>query len=535
MIKHSGLFIVVMALATFVVVIDSTIMNVSINALVKDLQTTISGVQAAISLNALIMAAFILMGGKLADIIGIKKTFLIGSLTYIVGTIIAAFSTNMATFMLGWACIQGVGAALMLPNTQTAIRAYLSGEMRAKSYGIMGGVNAVGVAVGPIIGGFLTTYYSWRWAFGIEILVLLAMLVFSGVIPADVLKETKPNLDRIGVALQACAMILLVLGILLISDYGLFFARQPLYIGGVNVAFFGLSPALYLFMLGTVFTMLFTRWERRLEAAGESTLLRLSLFANHVFSKGIQIASIQTMMIAGILFTVPLFLQVTYGLNPLESGFYLLPLSISILLFALLGVRLRNRLSMRAIMLIGWAVVIASAIVLIARMSAGNGPRDLILGITLFGVGMGLLSSQTANVVMSSITLDESAEASGTLNTFQQVGNAVGVAILGTVLSVTLVYHLVTQVEQSALPAEAKPAVTERLRGGVEVASTEYVEEMAAQKTTDAQAASIAAIYDSARTLAFQVTAITIGFFAIVALLWTFDIPSNLKDPVEET
>jgi hypothetical protein len=168
-------------------------------------------------------------------------------------------------------------------------------------------------------------------------------------------------------------------------------------------------------------------------------------------------------------------------------------------------------------------------------MGAGNGPRDLILGITLFGVGMGLLSSQTANVVMSSITRDESAEASGTLNTFQQVGNAVGVAILGTVLSVTLVYHLVTQVEQSALPAETKPAVTDKLRSGVEVASTEYVEEMASQRTSDAQAASIAAIYDSARTLAFQVTAITIGFFAIVALLWTFDIPSNLKDPVEET
>lgn len=155
--KKPGLFTVVMALATFVVVIDNTIMNVSINALVRDLNTTVSGVQAAISLNALIMAAFVLMGGKLADIVGIKRTFLCGSITYVVGTVIASLSTSLPVFMLGWCAVQGLGAALMLPNVQTAIREYLSGEARARSYGIMGGVNALGVAVGPILGGFLTT------------------------------------------------------------------------------------------------------------------------------------------------------------------------------------------------------------------------------------------------------------------------------------------------------------------------------------------------------------------------------------------
>jgi MFS family permease len=353
--------------------------------------------------------------------------------------------------MLGWCAIQGLGAALMLPNVQTAIREYLTGEARAKSYGIMGGVNALGVAIGPILGGFLTTFYSWRWAFATEIVIMVIMLVFSGVIPVDIRKAKRPNLDRLGVALQACAMVLLVLGVLLISDFGLFFAKQPLYIGGINVAFLGLSPALYSFMLGIIFTLLFTRWERHLEAEGEATLLKLSLFTNAVFSKGIQIASIQTMMIAGLLFTVPLFLQVTYGFNPLQSGFYLLPLSVSVLIFALLGVRLGRRISMRAVMLLGWLIVIVSALLLLVRMREGSEPSDLILGIGIFGVGMGLLSSQTANVVMSSIKRDESAEASGALNTFQQLGNSVGVAILGTILSVTLVYNLTTQVEQSTL------------------------------------------------------------------------------------
>jgi MFS family permease len=534
MIKKPGLFTIVMALATFVVVIDNTIMNVSINALVRDLNTTISGVQAAISLNALTMAAFVLMGGKLADIIGIKRTFLFGSVTYIVGTVIASLSTNLPIFMLGWCAIQGVGAALMLPNVQTAIREYLAGEARAKSYGIMGGVNALGVAVGPILGGFLTTFFSWRWAFAFEILILGAMLILSGVIPADMLKKARPSLDGLGVVLQACAMMLLVLGVLLISDFGLFFASQPLYVGPVNLAFLGLSPALYSLMLGVIFTMLFVRWEHHREDEGQPTLLKLALFDNAVFSKGLQIASIQTMMIAGVLFTVPLFLQVTYGLNPLQSGFYLLPLSISVLVFALIGVRLGRRTSMRAVMLLGWLIVVLSAAVLLLRMSEGSEPEDLILGLAIFGTGMGLLSSQTANVVMSSIKQAESAEASGALNTFQQLGNSVGVAILGTILSFTLLYNLTTQVEQSAIAIEKKAEVVEELQRGVEIASTEYVEQAVAQKASSEQAALVADIYSSARTVAFQVTSLVIGFFAVIALIMTLDIPKKLEEPIDE-
>src|SRR5262249_45604988 len=147
------------------VVLDNTIMNVSISALVEDLNTTVSGVQAAIALNALMMAAFVLMGGKMADIIGMKKTFLMGAIIYIIGSLIGSFANNLTVFILGWCAIQGFGAAMMLPNVNTIIRANISGPPRAKAYGAMAGINALATAVGPIIGGFLTTYLSWRWAF----------------------------------------------------------------------------------------------------------------------------------------------------------------------------------------------------------------------------------------------------------------------------------------------------------------------------------------------------------------------------------
>jgi MFS family permease len=531
-VKNTGLFTIIMALATFVVVIDNTIMNVSINALVADLNTTVSGVQAAISLNALTMAAFVLMGGKLADIIGIKKTFMWGSIIYIAGSLLASFSHTLGVFILGWCAIQGLGAALMLPNVQTAIRAYLSGEARAKSYGIMGGVNSLGIAIGPILGGFLTTYYSWRWAFRIEVLTLVVMLFMSNVIPQDIKNENPPKLDKMGVFLQACAMVLLVLGVLLIGDYGLFFAKQPMMLGNVNLAFFGLSPALYTMMYGVIFLMLFIDWERKLEGRGGDTLLKLKLFTNKIFSKSLQIASIQTMMVAGLLFTVPLFLQVTFGLNPLQTGLYLLPLSVSVLIFALIGVRLKSRMSARNIMMLGWLIVILSALVLLKQMGVSATPNDLILGIAIFGVGMGLLASQTANVVMSSVNKVESAEASGTLNTFQQVGNSVGVAILGTILSVALVTHISTGIQQSpVIPPEDKIVIEDKLQQGVEVASTEYVEQVAEVKRTPENTAeidSVIDIYSMARTKAFQATTVTLGFFALIALLMTRGIPKDM-------
>lgn len=525
--KNAGLFTVVMALATFVVVVDNTIMNVSINALVEDLNTTVSGVQAAISLNALTMAAFVLMGGKLADILGIKKTFLRGSIFYICGSLLASFANNLAVFILGWCVIQGFGAALMLPNVQTAIRSYLSGEARAKSYGIMGGVNSLGIAVGPILGGFLTTFYSWRWAFRLEVATLLVMLLLSRVIPADKEIKTRIKLDIGGVVLQAAAMVFMVLGILLIGDFGLFFAKQP-------PALFGLSLSIYVFAAGVIFLVLFINHEHARVAEGKTTLLDLKLFTNRVFTRSLNVASIQTLLIAGLLFTIPLFLQVTFGLNALQSGLYLLPLSLSVLLFALIGVRLKARLPARGIMFLGWILVILSAVILLVRMGVSSDPNNLILGLVVFGSGIGLLASQTNNFVMSSVSKDKSAEASGVLNTFQQVGNSVGVAILGTILSVTLVNSLNAQVAASTtISNDNKQQISEQLDQGVEIASNEYVEEQAQEATTDEQAAAIVDIYEIARTDAFQATTVTMAFFAILALALTVGLPKKIKESEE--
>ncbi|MGD2078290.1 MAG: MFS transporter, partial [Chloroflexota bacterium] len=169
--------LITLSLAMFVIVIDTTIMNVSISALVEDLNTTVSGVQAAISVYALVMAAFILIGGKLADLVGKKRIFVIGLIIYGTGTTIASFSESLALLIFGWSFLEGLGGALMIPNIQTILRSEYEGQDLAFAYGMIGAVGAVGAAVGPIVGGFFTTYFSWRWAFRTELLIVIIVLI----------------------------------------------------------------------------------------------------------------------------------------------------------------------------------------------------------------------------------------------------------------------------------------------------------------------------------------------------------------------
>ena len=367
--------VVVMALGTFVVVLDNTIMNVSISALVTDLQTTVSGVQAAIALNALMMAAFVLMGGKLADIIGMKKTFLTGALFYIVGSLLASVSNNLTIFILGWCAIQGFGAALMLPNVNTIIRAYITGMERVRAYGMMGGINAMAMAVGPIIGGFLTTYFSWRWAFRLEVLVLVGVLLMSKAIPKDVMGSVRPVLDKVGVLWQAGAMVLFVLGTLLIADYGLIFAKQPFMIAGYEFAPFGLSIVPLLYGAAVLCLIQFVHWEQHLEDTGRDRLIDLMMFKIKDFVTGLNVRFIQVALIAGTTFSVPLFLQVTYGISAFETGFILLALTAGLLLTAMGGAKRGLTILPKKKVMWGFLIAVAGVLIMIGVSVYRKCPR----------------------------------------------------------------------------------------------------------------------------------------------------------------
>jgi MFS family permease len=513
--KSSKALVGVMALGTFVVVLDNTIMNVSISALVKDLGTTVSGVQAAIALNALMMAAFVLMGGKLADIIGMKRTFFAGAIIYIAGSLLASFSNSLAVFILGWCAIQGFGAAMMLPNVNTIIRANVAGPERAQAYGLMAGINALGTAVGPIIGGFLTTFFSWRWAFRLEVFILLFVLFSRSVVPKDQLSKVRPKLDKIGVAWQAAAMIFLVLGTLAISDYGLLIAKQPLKVGGFEFAPLGLSIVPFLWALGLFCLIRFAKWERAGADAKRNTLVDLSLFKIKYFVRGLNVRFLQVALIAGTTFAVPLYLQVTFGLSAFRTGFILLGLTAGLLTTALGGARRGLQYLPKQKVRWGFLICIFGLLFLMLTMQIIKSPWWLLPGLFIYGLGLGLIASQIVNLVMSAVDPKQTAEASGVTSTLETLGSSVGTAIIGTVLVVSLTNGVGRLVNDSKVFSDTdKTRISNHLSKSLEVVSTDAVAENIQQ--TGAYKNEAIRIYDQSRKNAFMITLL---FMALVATL----------------
>lgn len=528
--KSAQLFVLTMALGTFVVVLDNTIMNVSITALVKDLNTTVSGVQTAVALNALMMAAFVLLGGKLGDIMGLKKTFITGSILYIIGSSIASLSNNLGVFILGWCLIQGVGAALMMPNVQSLIRTNVQGDERAKAYGMLGGVNALGTAIGPIVGGFLTAYFSWRWAFRIEVLSLVILLLMQSNIPKDVLAKVRPKLDWVGATLQAFAMIAMVTSIMMIDQFGFLFAKQELSIGPISLTPFGLSPTIILMGAGIIGLMLFKGWETRREQRKESVLLDLKLFMNSTFNRSLIVRSLQVTLFVGLLFTVPLFLQVTYGLDAFQTGLIMLPFSLTIVLAIPSVLRLAKKFSPKQVVRWGFMLGLLGSVMLAYLIQASESQYAIIPGLIVFAIGMAMIASQMANFVMSSVTEKQTPEASGVMSTFEQIGNSVGVAILGTVLTIVLTNSLLRFVPQSTvLTSEEKQKVeTYVSTTPVQIVSDDDVFNKVTQTgATDESSQELVSIYTMARTNAFQATMAFVAFFCLAGLIMANGLPKK--------
>jgi MFS family permease len=517
----------VMALGTFVVVIDNTIMNVSISALVKDLHTTVSGVQAAISLNALMMAAFVLMGGKLADIIGMKKTFFTGAFIYISGSLLASLSHSLPIFILGWCVIQGLGAAMMLPNVNTIIRANITGSARAQAYGAMAGINGLGTAVGPIIGGFLTTFFSWRWAFRLEVAILIFVILRSSVVPKDVALENKPKLDKIGVAWQAAAMIFLVLGTLAISNYGLLIAKQPLIIGSHEFAPLGLSVVPFLWAIGLFCLSRFVKWENGRAAAKKDSLVDIALFRIKNFVRGLDIRFLHVALIAGTTFSVPLYLQVTFGLSAFKTGFVLLGLTAGLLITAIGGARRGMQYLPKQKIRWGFLTCILGLLVMVLTMFIIKDAWWLIPGLFIYGLGLGLIASQIVNLVMSSVKSQQTAEAAGITSTLETLGSSVGTAIVGTVLVVALTNGIGRMVTNSTVfPASTKTQITDQMSASVEVVSTDVVSNKIVSKNPAYKSEGIK-IYDDARQNAFIITLLFMALVAAIGYELSGGLPSN--------
>lgn len=520
--------LITLSLAMFIIVIDTTIMNVSISDLVRDLNTTVSGVQSAISIYALVMAAFVLIGGKLADIGGKKRMFIAGLIIYSVGTTVASFSTSLGMLIVGWSILEGLGAALMIPNIQTLLRSRYDGADLAFAYGIISAVAAVGAAVGPIVGGFFTTFISWRWAFRTELVIAVVVLVLARQLQPDSLEGPRPKFDFGGALLSIFGWSSIVLGILLAQTYGFFLAKRPLEIGPFEIAPFGLSISPVLVGLGFLLVMLFFRWERRLEIDGRDGLFKPSLLNIAGLKPGMATRFLQTGITAGFLYIVPLLLQLTFEFTAMQTGVALMPFSLALLVMAIIGSRISNRFRAFRIIQIGFVIATIGLIVMNLTVQPGVTPTDLALG-GLFGAGIGLVASQILNLVLSSVEQKDTAETAGLTSTFEQLGNAIGVALIGSIMLGTLSLGIQNGVMDSPIiPTDAKQPLIELAEEGVQLVSNSQIEagldEIGATSEVSDE---LIDIYAIARTTSFKAGISLLIFGSLLSLVITLWLPKR--------
>src|SRR4051794_33888853 len=423
----SSSVLLTLATAQFLMTLDSSVMNVSIATVAEDVGTTVTGIQTAITLYTLVMATLMITGGKVGEILGRKRAFAIGCVIYGVGSFTTALAQNLTWLLIGWSLLEGIGAALIMPAIVALVASNFARPDRPKAYGLVAAAGAIAVAAGPLIGGLLTTYASWRWVFAGEVLIVIVILLLARRM-ADTPAEHGVKLDLVGSALSALGLGLVVYGILRSGSWG--FVKPKPY----APEWLGLSPVIWLMTAGAVVLLLFLSWEDRLIAQGEEPLINLPRLRNPVLRGGLLAFMFQYLLQAGLFFVVPLFLSVALGLSAIATGVRLLPLSITLLLAAVGVPRLFPHVSPRLVVRVGFLSLFAALAVMIALLDISAGPEIVTWPLLLAGLGIGALASQLGAVTVSSVPDERSGEVGGLQNTMTNLGASIGTALAGAVL-----------------------------------------------------------------------------------------------------
>ena len=518
--------LVSLATAQFVMVLDQSVMNVSISQLVEDFDTTVTVIQAVITLYCLVMAMFMLTGGKIGDIIGRRRAFVIGLVIYACGSAITALAPTVAILTLGWSVLEGLGAALVLPAMAALIAGNFEGTARKAAYAVIGGVAGAGIAVGPIVGGWATTELSWRVVFAGEVALVAFILATTRYIADAPRSGDKPRLDLVGTALSASGLGVLVLAVLQSSTWGWVKPKDS------PVEPFGLSLTLFVIALGAVLLWAFVRWQEHREATGKDPLVHLDLMKIRSLRAGLYGLFSQNLILMGVFFVIPLYLQLVLGFDALETGIKMLPVSITMFIASAMGSRLSSRFPIRTIVRAGLWITFASALILVATIDPQLKEAGFAVSMGLLGVGMGLMASQLGNVVQSSVDASGRGEAGGLQYTGQQLGSSLGVALIGAIVLAGLTGAFVSKIQSDErINEQVATQVSTAAGTGVDFVASDDIE-TAAQDAGLTRAATDAIVddYEEAQLLALKAGLLAAALLALASLAFTRDLP---HDPPE--
>jgi EmrB/QacA subfamily drug resistance transporter len=489
---------ILLAMAMFVLVVDTSLMNVSISAVVRDLHTTASGVQSAIALEALVSAAFILIGSKVGDLVGRKRAYVVGLLGYAIGAFAMALAQSLTAIIIFWAVIGGLGASLLLPAMQSLIHGNFEGEDQKKAYALVGAAAAIAAAVGPLLGGFVTTYLSWRVGFLLEDVVIVVVL--SGIkLIRDVPYTGDRHIDWLGAALSVVGMGGVVIGILVWQE------------GGESV---GALIAVGLVGLGSL-----AYWLVRRKREHKPTLIDPVLFNSPLYRLGISGQTLQQIALGGMMIALPLYLQMVFEYNALQAGVSLAPLSLSMFAVALLAGRKAGQRRPAAIIRAGFGLVALGVAVLIPLVPRADSGWYLVVPLLIAGTGLGLLVSQLNNYTLSPVVEERVSEAAGVNSAGGSFGLSFGLAFAGAIMLATLSVAFTQKADASTVLSGAEQQqVSKALEHDAQIMSNTALKEQLKGQPPATQD-EIIRINTDARHIALQVAlaipllAALLGFF----------------------
>ncbi len=412
--EHSWIPLILVCLASFIIALDTTFMNVSISSVVVDLNTDVTTIQAIMSYYTLITAAFMLLSTKLQDIVGKKKLFLIGAAIYGVGTFTAAISSSSTMLFIGWAALEGLGGALMTPAAVSIISGTYSGEKRTYALAIESALIAIAAAIGPLFGGVMTTYLSWRYGFACELIIVLIIFALQNKIPTFTPTGSKNDLDITGSIISFAGLVLFVIGILMLTD---------------NTTF-----SISTMIVGIIILAVFALFEIKRKRKGNAPLLDMGLFRDRNLRVGTFLRLMASLAMGGTLFAISVYLQSVLNLSAFNTGLTLLPMTIGLLIFALAAPKLSGKLNHKVLMSIGCIVGIIGCLILSQQFTMDTTMIELMPGLFIFGAGLGFVMALGLDITLINIPEESQNNASGIVTTGQTLGQSMGTAIIGMIL-----------------------------------------------------------------------------------------------------
>ncbi len=513
-----------LAAAQFIMVLDTTVMNVSISQIVGDLNTSVVGLQTAITIYTLVMAAFMLIGSKLGDKWGPRSAYAIGLLVYGAGSLTTALSPNLSVLLVGWSFIEGFGAVLVIPAIAALTAVTYSGRQRALAYGILGGVSGASAALGPIIGGWVTANFTWRLVFASETIVVLLLMLFLRAIPSTPGRSIR--LDLPGAFFSAAGLGLAVFGILRSSQWGWIIPKA-----GAPFTLLDLSPVFLLIIAGASLLWCFFRHEAKVIAAKVEPLLDIRLLAIPALRAGLTTLLAQQLIQMGTFFILPLYLQTVLGYNALQTGITILPLSLSLFFFALGGSTLTGRISPQRIVQFGLVGMLLGEILLIFYTASDLHTVGFGLALGLIGAGLGLMSSQISNVNMSAVPIERGSEVGGLQGTVYNLGASLGTALIGSILIASLMASFQHAVQTTHVLAPISDEIIAAGEADPNFITVDQIRALAEKAgLTEEQVNAVAKDYADAQITSLKAAFAGIAVFALLALAYVHRLPKKAGD-----